>query len=109
MVLTVMIVLGIRTITINGLIIKRFLFYRLWIPKRGRTCEGKLGTCNSRCFVRSELHDDASVLKIGHSASVSVQSIFALTRDPYSALQMSVPCWRGTATHLKAPFKRITS
>ena len=71
MVMTVMIVLGIGII--NGLIIKRFLFYRLWKPKRGRTCtcEGKLGTCDSRCFVGSELHDDAIVLKIGHSAAVA--------------------------------------
>ena len=62
-VMIVKIVLGIGIV--NGLIMKRFLFYRLWIPKRSRTCEGKLGTCNSRCFVGSELHDDAIVLKIG--------------------------------------------
>ena len=88
MVMTVMIVLGIGTI--NGLIIKRFLFYRLWKPKRGRTCEGKLGTCDSRCFVGSELHDDAIVLKICHSAAVASVcpvdfriSPDAATRDPF--------------------------
>ena len=88
MVMTVMIVLGIGII--NGLIIKRFLFYRLWKPKRGRTCEGKLGTCDSRCFVGSELHDDAIVLKIGHSAAVASVcpvdfriSPDAVTRDPF--------------------------
>ena len=58
MVMTVMIVLGIGTV--NGLIIKRFLFYRslpaqgyrLWIPKPAVDTQG------------SELHDDAIVLKI---------------------------------------------
>ena len=44
MVMIVKIVLGIGIV--NGLIMKRFLFYRLWIPKRSRTCEGKLVTCN---------------------------------------------------------------
>ena len=53
MVMTVMIVLGIGTV--NGLIIKRFLFYTgsrvPAVDTHAASGEGKFVTCNSRCFV----------------------------------------------------------
>ena len=83
----VKIVLGIGIV--NGLIMKRFLFYRLWIPTSAAV-HARVSSSHAitRCFVGRELHDDAIVLKIGHSANTSVCPIdFRLTRDPFRLLE----------------------
>ena len=52
-------------------------------------------------FVGSELHDDAIVLKIGHSAAASVCPVdFRLTRDPFRLLEEVGFCCERTPVQL---------
>ena len=47
-IITILSVVGIGIV--YGLVIKGFLFHRLWKSERGCACEGKLGTCDCRRY-----------------------------------------------------------